>query len=465
MAFTFGLPLALALVLVVNRKTLHTPKVMETYGFLYDTYKPGAEYWDIQELMRRLLLTGILLFLPGSTRLAASLLVSILACCLLFGVKPHKAEVIQRLESSSFVILMLKYVGSVLLMVDMTEEETSVLGLVFILLDVIYMIHSIICLVSVVHFVWTAAKNDTGTKEENEKGNQNSSSNTSGGSGSSGVEKKQMVAMRMRLSVSKRSLEKEKEMNVRLKKNNMTRSASRLKNQKSIRTSTVEEIEKNHAKHRDSAVLGIKKRQMGRRSMLKARLAKREKDKTKVVPVSSGVETGKIHEQGVGSEKNQAQRGEDVLPVPSRGEHVSSEENSAKRDTHASAVASLNGEEKVQSSGENEETTKDRSGETKYTKEIEAVRLLLKTKARSINKFKLIFDKVDQDNNGSLSKKEFKHLMQLTVRGNKEFSDSLNVYFDALWVDLCQTCQNQHTGVEVDEATATKWLFDKEGEE
>ena len=457
MAFTFGLPLALAMVLLVNRKTLYTPKVMETYGFLYDTYKPGAEYWDIQELMRRLLLTGILLFLPGSTRLAASLLVSIFACCLLFGAKPHKAEVIQRLESSSFVILTLKYVGSILLMVDMTDEEKNVVGLVFILLDVIYMIHSIICLFSVVHFVWTAAKHDTGAKDTN--GHRKSSSDTSGGSGRSGLEKQQMAAMRLRLSVSKRSLEKEKEKNVRLKKNNMTRTASRLKNQKSIRTSTVEEIEKNHAKHRDSAVLGIKKRQMSRRSMLKARLAKREREKTKVVPVSSGAETGKIDAQSVGSGENEATRDEDVVPVPSRGEHVPSEETPAKRETHASAVVSLNGEEKVQSSGENEETTKDRSGETKYTKEIEAVRLLLKTKARSIKKFQMIFGKVDQDNNGSLSKKEFKHLMQLTVRGNKEFSDSLNVYFDALWVDLCETCQTQHNGVEVDEATATKWLF------
>ena len=342
MAFTFGLPLALAMVLLVNRKTLYTPKVMETYGFLYDTYKPGAEYWDIQELMRRLLLTGILLFLPGSTRLAASLLVSIFACCLLFGAKPHKAEVIQRLESSSFVILTLKYVGSILLMVDMTDEEKNVVGLVFILLDVIYMIHSIICLFSVVHFVWTAAKHDTGAKDTN--GHRKSSSDTSGGSGRSGLEKQQMAAMRLRLSVSKRSLEKEKEKNVRLKKNNMTRTASRLKNQKSIRTSTVEEIEKNHAKHRDSAVLGIKKRQMSRRSMLKARLAKRERDKTKVVPVSSGAETGKVDAQGVGSGENQATRDEDVLPVPSRGEHVSSEKNPAKRDTHASAVASLNGE-------------------------------------------------------------------------------------------------------------------------
>ena len=161
--FTFGLPLALGLVLVLNRKTLRTPKVMEKYGFLYDTYILGAEYWDIQELMRRLLLTGMLLFLPGNTRLAASLLVSISACCLLFGVKPHKANVIQRLEQSSFVILTFKYVGSILLVVGAADEEASVLGFVFIVLDVIYMIHSFICVGSVVHVLLGGNKDPNGS--------------------------------------------------------------------------------------------------------------------------------------------------------------------------------------------------------------------------------------------------------------------------------------------------------------
>ena len=157
--FTFGLPLTLIVVLVRNRKSLRTPKVMEKYGFLYDTYIPGAEYWDIHELMRRLLLTGMLIFLPPTTRLAASLLVSIIACCMLFGVKPHTAPVIQRLEQSSFVILTFKYVGSVLLMVDMEEADTDLLGTGFILLDVIYIIHSLTCLVAVAHAVWNAANN------------------------------------------------------------------------------------------------------------------------------------------------------------------------------------------------------------------------------------------------------------------------------------------------------------------
>jgi hypothetical protein len=331
----------------------------------------------------------------------------------------------------------------------MSPEDATVLGLVFILLDAIYIIHSLICLYSVVDFVWKASKKDgQGAEEQSET---NATFSGSDDSSVVDIQKGKHAAVRLQLSLSRRNLQKEKEKNAQLNKNNQSnRSASRLKNQKSIRTSRVEEIQKNHAKHRDSAVRGIKQRQISRRSMLKARLAKRDKDKVKVVPVS-GAAAGK----------------------GTRDEHVSGGENQGTTDDQVPIPkASIPSGEKTEQSVDEQNVEGEQATDggitatsTMHAQEIETVRLLLKTKARSINKFKLIFGKVDQDNNGSLSKKEFKHLVQLTVKGNKEFSDSLNVYFDALWVDLCQTCQNQHNGVEVDEATATKWLFDKEGEE
>ena len=102
---------------------------------------------------------------------------------------------------------------------------------------------------------------------------------------------------------------------------------------------------------------------------------------------------------------------------------------------------------------------------SKYASEIATVRSLLKTHSRSRNKFQMIFNKVDQDDNGALSMKEFKVLIQLTVRGNKEFSGNLNVYFKALWTDLCQKCVNKKGGgeVEVDVNTATNWVFGSDG--
>ena len=100
-----------------------------------------------------------------------------------------------------------------------------------------------------------------------------------------------------------------------------------------------------------------------------------------------------------------------------------------------------------------------------FASEIATIRSLLKTKSRSPNKFQTIFNKVDQDGNGALSMKEFKVFIQLTVKGNKEFSDNLNVYFKALWTDLCQKCVNKYGGgaVKVDVNTATNWVFGSGG--
>lgn len=70
---------------------------------------------------------------------------------------------------------------------------------------------------------------------------------------------------------------------------------------------------------------------------------------------------------------------------------------------------------------------------------------------------------MDKDGNGtgSLSKKEFKRLVQLAVKGDKRLGDGLNVYFEALWVEVCRKCAEKGGGgeVEVDLDTAASWLF------
>jgi CRP-like cAMP-binding protein len=93
-----------------------------------------------------------------------------------------------------------------------------------------------------------------------------------------------------------------------------------------------------------------------------------------------------------------------------------------------------------------------------HTSDIETVRLLLKTKVRSINKFSVIFKRLDNDGKGTLSRKQFKRLIQLAVKGNKELADGLDVYFEALWVEVC-TRKGGGGEVEVDLETVASWLF------
>ena len=68
---------------------------------------------------------------------------------------------------------------------------------------------------------------------------------------------------------------------------------------------------------------------------------------------------------------------------------------------------------------------------------------------------------MDKDGKGTLSRKEFKRLIQATIKGNKELADGLNVYFEALWVEVCRKCTKKSGGgeVEVDLNAAASWLF------
>ena len=66
---------------------------------------------------------------------------------------------------------------------------------------------------------------------------------------------------------------------------------------------------------------------------------------------------------------------------------------------------------------------------------------------------------MDKDGKGTLSKKVFKHLMQLTVKGNKKLGSSLNVYFEALWVEVCTKKGGGGEVEKVDLDTLTSWLF------
>ena len=68
--YVVGFPLALTLVLYRQRKTLFGPdseKTQRDYGFLYLAYGPTAPFWEVEELLRKLVLSAVVvLFDSGS---------------------------------------------------------------------------------------------------------------------------------------------------------------------------------------------------------------------------------------------------------------------------------------------------------------------------------------------------------------------------------------------------------------
>ena len=77
----------------------------------------------------------------------------------MFGLKPHKSSVIQRLEQSSFVILTFEYITSILLMVNVDEEGEDALAIGYVLvgLHCAFVVHSLFCVGHIVMDVRRAA--------------------------------------------------------------------------------------------------------------------------------------------------------------------------------------------------------------------------------------------------------------------------------------------------------------------
>ena len=73
--FALGMPFVIGGYIFLHRKNLQTPAVIQRVGFLYPRYRPGAEAWDVFELLRKMILTGALILAPGFSRIALSILV------------------------------------------------------------------------------------------------------------------------------------------------------------------------------------------------------------------------------------------------------------------------------------------------------------------------------------------------------------------------------------------------------
>ena len=61
--FTGFFPLVILISLCAKRKKLYTPNVQRRFGFLYSRFREGAEFWELHEVARKLLLMGIMLHL------------------------------------------------------------------------------------------------------------------------------------------------------------------------------------------------------------------------------------------------------------------------------------------------------------------------------------------------------------------------------------------------------------------
>lgn len=90
LGFALMLPFLLSMFLWKHRKTLHSASSRQTFGWLYNRLNRGSEFWEVHEVFRKLVFTGVLVYFDSTVRASIAIVVSALALCTLNYFKPKK---------------------------------------------------------------------------------------------------------------------------------------------------------------------------------------------------------------------------------------------------------------------------------------------------------------------------------------------------------------------------------------
>ena len=146
--FIVALPGVISWYLYRHRQDLYSTSVYQKVGWLYDPFVRGSEWWQIHDVLLKMVLTGMLIYVPPLSRAGIAVLVCFVACCNLNYFTPHKNKVLFWLTELSFLITTAKYVVSLLLSSSSTadEDEQATMSVFLIALDVFFLASSVVAI-------------------------------------------------------------------------------------------------------------------------------------------------------------------------------------------------------------------------------------------------------------------------------------------------------------------------------
>ena len=78
--------------LYIHRTELYSTSIFQTVGWLYDPFVRGAEFWQVHDVMMKMILTGMLIYVPPTSRAGIAVLVCVVAVANLNYFRPHKVS-------------------------------------------------------------------------------------------------------------------------------------------------------------------------------------------------------------------------------------------------------------------------------------------------------------------------------------------------------------------------------------
>jgi CRP-like cAMP-binding protein len=142
--YIVALPLSLAVYLFVHRNELYSKAILQRIGFLYSPFNRSAPWWAIHDLVLKMALTGLLIFIPDEERAGVAVMLCMIAIANLNYFRPFKSSLEFWLSQLSLLITSTKYVvATVLSAIDQEASPNAIerirtAGILLIVLDVIF---------------------------------------------------------------------------------------------------------------------------------------------------------------------------------------------------------------------------------------------------------------------------------------------------------------------------------------
>ena len=156
LGFALLLPVALSGFLYCHRHDLYTPKTKRKLGWLYYRFQKGSEFWEVHEVIRKMLLTGLLIYLPTHVRSPSAIVVCTICCCTLNYYRPHRNPVIFWIDEICALLTTGKYLVTVFgnsMGDDVSVEDRQYLGYLLIGMDLVIIIGGLICIICLFYLV------------------------------------------------------------------------------------------------------------------------------------------------------------------------------------------------------------------------------------------------------------------------------------------------------------------------
>ena len=163
--FALGMPLLLGGYMTYHRRQLRTPMIRERIGFLMGRYKAETPWWEIVDLVRKMVLTGLLIYLPPTTRAAAAVLLCLGFIIMLNYFRPHVSMAIFWVCQFCYLLTTVKYLFTTFRGASgkgLSDEDQRAVGVIMIMIDVAVYVGGVVCMVAV---FWHSYRSVTQTKE------------------------------------------------------------------------------------------------------------------------------------------------------------------------------------------------------------------------------------------------------------------------------------------------------------